>query len=565
MPVHIRLSEMRILRSSRLCLFAALAVLLASAPLPSYATNAGHGAANASAVSTFLLFVLVTLGITWLASKRTRDQDTFFAAGGAIPAWQNGFAIAGDFMSAATLLGITGLMYVAGHDAYLLSTGVMVSWPLMLMVIAERFRNLGKFTFVDVVTFRMQRSSVRLLCAVASLFVVVFYLIGQMVGAGKLIELLFGIDYIIAVCLVTALMMVYVVFGGMIATTWVQMIKAILLLSGGIFVAFLLLKRFDFDFSALLQRSVDIHPKGESLLAPGGWLKSSPAQVLTVGLTMCFGIMGLPHILMRFFTVKDAASARSSVAIATVIMGIFYVAILILGFGAVALVWGNPAFLDDSGSLVGGSNMVALHLAKTVGGEILLGYLSAVTFATILAVVAGLTLAGSAAIAHDLLGAVGKSNDNESRSQLFVTRASALAIGLLALGLGIVFESQNIAVVTTLALAIAASVNFPMLLLAMYWRNLTSSGCLIGGGITLAICVVLIVLGDGVWVQILKNEKAVFPLVYPTLITMPTGFVLIAFFSMLDKSGSAQRERERYARQLYRCETGVGATGAAQH
>ena len=517
---------------------------------------------TATAITTFLLFIVATLGITWFAAKRTKDRETFFAAGGDIPAWQNGLAIAGDFVSAATILGITGLMFFTGMDGYLLSVGVMVAWPLMMMIIAERFRNLGKFTFVDVVTYRLRQSRVRIVAAVSSILVVIFYLIGQMVGAGKLIELLFGIDYVFAIALVVLLMMCYVVFGGMIATTWVQMIKAILLVSGAVLIAVLLLSKFNFNISFLLESSVEKHPRGIGLLGSGGWLQGDLTQVLTVGLTMCFGIMGLPHILMRFFTVKNAAAARTSLSVATFIMAISYVAILIIGIGAVAIIWDNPQFLDENGNLLGGSNLVVLHVAKSVGGNILLGYMSAVAFATILAVVAGLTIAGSAAIAHDLYGAFNKAAT--PRPVFVVSRVAAFAIGLVALCLGIAFENQNIAIVTSLALAIAASVNFPLLVLSMYWKDLTSRGCIYGGGITLLICCMMIILSDGVWVQVLGNEEAVVSLIYPTVVTMPICFLLAVVFSLNDKSEVAQGERTRFSEQYFRSETGYGVSTSSQ-
>jgi cation/acetate symporter len=544
----------------RLALLMTFIIALTIVPLSQAFAQTGDTNTNTTAIITFILFVAATLAITWFAAKKTVDKESFFAAKGEIPAWQNGLAIAGDFMSAATLLGITGLMFFRGMDAYILAFGLMVAWPIMLMAVAERFRNLGKFTFVDVVTYRLKKPSVRVLAALSSILVIIFYLIGQMVGAGKLIELLFGFDYIVAVSLVTALMMLYVIFGGMIATTWVQMIKAVLLLSGGLYMSFLVLGRFDFNFSAMVDRSMAVHPLKESLIVPGGWLERDFLQILSVGLTMCFGIMGLPHVLMRFFTVKDATAARNSVAVSTLIMSAFYVAILVLGLGAVALVWGEPEFLDASGNVKGGSNLVALHLAKSIGGDVLLGYMSAVTFATVLAVVAGLTLAGSATIAHDLYSVFrSPSSDTKSGNELLVSRIAALAIGAAALLLGVLFETQNIAVVTALALAIAASVNFPILLLSMYWRGLTSNGCVIGGGIALFTSAVLIVLSDGVWVQILGNAEPIHSFIYPTVFTMPICFVSIYVFSKLDKSEIGKQEHEDFSEQFIRSETGYGA------
>ncbi len=541
-------------------------IFLINAPRPAHAqTTPDPSDLNITAIVTFLAFVFLTLVITWFAAKRIKDRKSFYVAGGGISAWQNGMAIAGDFMSAATLLGITGLMYLHGYDPYILSLGVVVSWPIMMMLIAERFRNLGRFTLVDVITYRLQDRSVRILSAIASLFVVIFYLIGQMVGAGKLIELLFGIDYLFAVSLVTALMMCYVIFGGMIATTWVQIIKAGLLLSGGILIVILMLAQFDFDFSAMLAKSAEISPHKGAYLQPGLWLKNDLFQAITVGLTMCFGIMGLPHILMRFFTVKDASAARNSVSIAAVIMAIFYIVILILGFGAVAIIWGDPRFIDESGTVVGNSNMIALHVAQAVGGNILLGYMSAVTFATILAVVAGLTLAGSAAISHDLYSIFRPKAPKEGSGSLLTTRIAAGGIGIIALILGVLFETQNIAVVTAIALAIAASINFPILILSMYWQGTTSKGYVYGGSITLAVCFVLIVLSDSVWVKILGFETALFPYIYPTFITLPLGFISIILFSILDKSATAKKEKAAFAAQYFRAETGYGVEETASH
>lgn len=520
---------------------------------------------NLFAIAIFFIFVLTTLIITWWAARLTKTKAAFFTAAGGVKPLHNALAIAGDFMSAATLLGITGLMFFRGYDAYILSFGIIVGWALMLMMIAERFRNLGRFTFVDVISYRLEGQSVRVLMALCSLVVVVFYLIGQMVGAGKLIQLLFGLDYIYAVIIVSVLMVLYVTFGGMIATTWVQMIKALLLLSGGAFISFALLAKFGFSFGALLKSAVDVHPMGQALLEPGGWLKKDPLNVWTVGLTMCFGIMGLPHILMRFFTVKNANAARKSVTYATLIMSVFYVFILIIGLGSVAIIWGHPAYYDPSGKLIGGSNMVALHTARALGGDFLFGFMSAVAFATILAVVAGLTLAASAAISHDLYTIAFKKGKADPKTELKIMKISVLAIGALSIILGVLFETQNIAVVTAFALAIAASVNFPLLLLSMYWRGLTSKGAVRGGALTFVFTLVIIILSQNVWVQVLGHEKAIFPYVYPTVFTMPAGFLLIWVFSLFDRSTQGAIERSRFEAQFFRAETGVGMDEAAKH
>lgn len=520
---------------------------------------------NVTAISIFLVFVVSTLGITWWAAKRTKSREAFYTASGGISPLQNGFAIAGDFMSAATLLGITGLMFFVGYDGFILSFAIIIGWAILLMIIAERFRNLGKFTLVDVISYRLQGNSVRILMAICSLTVIIFYLIGQMVGAGKLIELLFGLDYTYAIIIVSVLMVLYVTFGGMLATTWVQMIKAVLLLAGGTLIAFTLLSRYGFNVGKLFSASTEVHANGQAIMQPGGWLKHNPLNVVTVGLTMTFGIMGLPHILMRFFTVKDAVGARKSVAYATLIMSVFYIFILIIGLGAAAILWDNPAYYDSSGGLIGGSNMVALHAAKELGGDILFGFMSAVAFATILAVVAGLTLAGSATIAHDLYSIVLKKGDADPKTELKISRIVVLAIGALSILLGLVFEMQNIAVVTTFALALAASVNFPLLLLAMYWRGLSSRGALIGGLLTLVFTLILIVLSQNIWVDVLGNEKALITLAYPTVYSMPMGFILIWLFSLMDNSSQALRERDRFDEQYIRSETGIGAEQGGRH
>jgi len=520
---------------------------------------------NILANLVFLAFVLITFFITWQAAKKSRSREAFLTAGGNISSAQNGFALAGDFMSAATLLGITSLVFFRGVDGLVLTFPVIVGWTMALILVAEKLRNLGKFTFVDVIAYRFEGQAVRMLLVLSSLIVILFYLIGQMVGAGKLIELLFGIKYHFAVALVSAMMIVYVYFGGMIATTWVQMIKAALLLIGGALIAVLTLSVFNFDFSLLLNQAASKHSLGQAISAPGGWLEGDPVNVWTVGLTMAFGIMGLPHILMRFLTVRDGVSARLSAGYATSIIALFYVLVAIIGFGSIALIWENPEYYNASGQLLGGGNMVALHAANAVGGSALLGFMSAVAFATILAVVAGLTLSGAAAIAHDLYGVAIKRGQGDPQTELKISRISILGFGLASIILGILFEQQNIAVIVATALAIAASVNFPLLVLAIYWRGLTSRGALFGGGVTLAVSLFLIILSEGFWVQILGNPEPLFPYVYPTVFTLPLGFVLVIAFSKLDRSESSKAERGRFTQQQIRAETGLGAVDVIEH
>ena len=519
---------------------------------------------NVSAIIMFVVFVGATLCITYWASKRNKSAADYYAAGGKITGFQNGLAIAGDYMSAASFLGISALVYTSGYDGLIYSIGFLVGWPIILFLIAERLRNLGKYTFADVASYRLGQNQNRYLSACGSLVVVAFYLIAQMVGAGKLIQLLFGLDYHVAVILVGILMCLYVLFGGMLATTWVQIIKAVLLLSGATFMAVMVMKHVNFDFNSLFAEAVQVHPKGEAIMSPGGLVKD-PISAFSLGLALMFGTAGLPHILMRFFTVSDAKEARKSVLYATGFIGYFYILTFIIGFDEIINVRTNPAFKDAAGALLGGNNMAAVHLADAVGGSIFLGFISAVAFATILAVVAGLTLAGASAVSHDLYASVIKKGKANDKDEMRVSKITTIALGVLAIGLGILFESQNIAFMVGLAFSIAASCNFPVLLLSMYWKNLTTRGAMIGGWLGLVSAVGLMVLGPTIWVQILHHEKAIFPYEYPALFSMIIAFVGIWFFSITDKSKSAEKERALFFPQFVRSQTGLGASGAVSH
>ena len=379
-----------------------IAGLLATSPLFAAALEgqAQKQPLNVTAIVMFFAFVTMTLGITYWAAKRTRSRSDFYTAGGGITGFQNGLAIAGDYMSAASFLGISALVFGSGFDGLIYSIGFLVGWPVIMFLIAERLRNLGKFTFADVASYRLQQRPIRVLSASGTLVTVAFYLIAQMVGAGQLIKLLFGLDYNIAVIIVGVLMIVYVTFGGMLATTWVQIIKAVLLLGGASFMAFMVMAKVGFSFDSLFESAVSAHKDGEAIMAPGKFVKD-PISAVSLGIALMFGTAGLPHILMRFFTVKDAVEARKSVLFATGFIGYFYILTFIIGFGAIVLVGTNALYLDGAG-LRGGSNMAAVHLAHAVGGDMFLGFISAVAFATILAVVAGLTLSGAAAVSHDV-------------------------------------------------------------------------------------------------------------------------------------------------------------------
>ncbi|KAA0969175.1 cation acetate symporter [Pseudomonas sp. ANT_H12B] len=519
---------------------------------------------NVSAILMFVAFVGLTLCITYWASKRNNSAADYYAAGGKITGFQNGLAIAGDYMSAASFLGISALVFTSGYDGLIYSIGFLVGWPIILFLIAERLRNLGKYTFADVASYRLGQTQIRTLSACGSLVVVAFYLIAQMVGAGKLIQLLFGLDYYVAVILVGILMCMYVLFGGMLATTWVQIIKAVLLLSGASFMALMVMKHVNFDFNVLFSEAIKVHAKGEAIMSPGGLVKD-PISAFSLGLALMFGTAGLPHILMRFFTVSDAKEARKSVLYATGFIGYFYILTFIIGFGAILLVSTNPAFKDAAGALLGGNNMAAVHLANAVGGSVFLGFISAVAFATILAVVAGLTLAGATAVSHDLYASVIKKGKANDKDEIRVSKITTVCLGVLAIGLGILFESQNIAFMVGLAFSIAASCNFPVLLLSMYWKKLTTRGAMIGGWLGLISAVGLMVLGPTIWVQILHNEKAIFPYEYPALFSMAIAFIGIWFFSITDKSKAADNERALFFPQFVRSQTGLGASGAVSH
>lgn len=520
---------------------------------------------NITAIVMFSIFVLATLFITWWAANRTKTTKDFYAAGGGISGLQNGTAIAGDFMSAASFLGISGLVFASGFDGLIYSIGFLVGWPIILFLLAERLRNLGKYTFADAVSYRLSAIPIRSLSACGTLAVVALYIIAQLVGAGKLIQVLFGLNYPTAVITVGSLMIIYVTFGGMLATTWVQIIKAILLLFGASFMALMVLLKMDFSFENLFQTAINLHDKGESIMSPGG-LVSDPISAISLGLALIFGTAGLPHILMRFFTVPDAKEARKSVFYATGFIGYFYILTFIIGFGAIVMLTNNPNFIDQvSGEVVGGNNMAAVHLAEAVGGDLFLGFISAVAFATILAVVSGLTLSGASAISHDLYASVIKKGNANGDDEVKVSRIATISIGVIAIGLGIIFEKQNVAYMVGLAFAIAASVNFPILFLSMYWSKLTTKGAFIGGLVGLVTAVTCMILGPTIWVGILGNEEAIFPYKYPALFSMTAAFVTIIVISKLDNSENAQKEQESFKWQYVRSQTGLGADTAAEH
>ena len=549
----------------RLCLWMLAALLPFSALAADAITGAvQRQAVNYQAIVMFVIFVGATLGITYWASKRTRSRSDYYTAGGNITGFQNGLAMAGDFMSAASFLGISALVYTSGYDGLIYSLGFLVGWPMILFLIAERLRNLGRYTFADVASYRLKQKPIRTLSACGSLVVVALYLIAQMVGAGKLIQLLFGLNYHVAVVLVGILMVMYVLFGGMLATTWVQIIKAVLLLFGATFMAVMVMKTTGFSFNTLFTEAMAVHPKGIAIMQPGGLVKD-PISALSLGLGLMFGTAGLPHILMRFFTVADAKEARKSVFWATGFMGYFYFLTFIIGFGAILLVGANPALKDASGALIGGTNMAAVHLANAVGGSTFLGFISAVAFATILAVVAGLTLAGASAVSHDLYASVYRKGQASERDELRVSKITVLVLGVVAIALGILFEKQNIAFMVGLAFSIAASCNFPIILLSMYWSKLTTRGAMVGGWLGLITAVVLMILGPTVWVQVLGHAKPIYPYEYPALFSMAIAFIGTWLFSVTDHSQQGAEERSRFRMQFIRSQTGSGIDQGRAH
>jgi cation/acetate symporter len=495
--------------------------------------NTELGQTSGIALFFFMLFVGVTLAITWWAARRTKTTSQFYAAGHSITGFQNGLALAGDYMSAASFLGIAGLVALSGFDGLIYSTGWLVGWPVVLFLIAEPLRNLGKYTFADVVAYRMKQRPVRIASAVGTLATVVFYLIAQMVGAGNLIRLMFGLSYEAAIVAVGVVMLAYVLFGGMIATTWVQIVKAVLLLGGACILAVLVLAKFSMNPATLFAAAAERY--GAGVLQPGR-LVTNPWDAISLGLALMFGTAGLPHILMRFYTVPDARSARVSVFYATAFIGFFYLLTFVLGFGAMVLVGQDAIRAIDRGG-----NMAAPLLAEAVGGTAFLGFIAAVAFATILAVVAGLTLSGAAALSHDLWVNVVRHGEASEHEQLRVARLSTVVLGAMAIALGITFKGQNVAFMVGLAFAIAASANFPALFLSMFWRGFSTAGAVASMVVGTASAVLLIYLSPTVQMDVLHHESAVFPLRNPGLITVPLSFLVGGVASLVWPDAEAAR------------------------
>jgi cation/acetate symporter len=528
---------------------------------------------NWHAITMFLIFVAITLGITYWASTRTKTASDFYAAGRGITGLQNGMAIAGDFMSAASFLGITALVYFNGFYGLIFSVGWLVGWPIILFLIAERLRNLGKYTYADVVSFRLQQGPVRTMAAISSLIVVIWYLIGQAVGAGQLLHTLVPqISYRESIVAVGALIIIYVTFGGMKATTWVQIIKAGLLLGGATLMALGVMAHENFSFAKLFSDAVAIHPKHLEIMRSVVKIgeKANPIESISLGMTLMFGTAGLPHILMRFFTVTDSKAARKSVLYGTSFIGFFYILTFIIGFGAIVMVANNPVYVANLAKsildLKGGGNMPAVYLSHAIGGDLFLGFIAAVAFATILAVVSGLTLAGASALSHDLYASVIMKGRATDKQEVWVSKMCVIGLGVLAVILGIVFEKQNVAYIVALTFSIAACTNFPILVLSIFWRGLTTRGAVLGGYTGILGSIGLLIIGPTIWTKILAMGPALFPYDFPTFVVLPVVLIVAYVASVTDKSPSADKERAAYDAQLIRAETGLGAeAGAVSH
>jgi cation/acetate symporter len=460
------------------------------------------------AILFFVIFIILTLGITYWAAKKTKTTSEFYAAGRSVTGFQNGLALAGDYMSAASFLGIAGMVALNGYDGMIYATGWLVGWPALMFLIAEPLRNLGKYTFADVVAFRLKQKPIRVAAAIGSILTVLAYTIAQMVGSGNLIKLMFNIPYETAEIIVGVVMLIYVLFGGMLATTWVQIIKACLLLGGVTLLTLLALSKFGFNPATLYAEVQKMY--GSKMLEPGG-LVTNPLDAFSLGLALMLGLLGLPHILMRFYTVPDAKEARKSVIYATSFIGYFYIIIPLVGFSASVLLSKNGVTGKEFISSVDkGGNMAALLLAQELAGAPFMGFIAAVAFATILAVVAGLTLAAASTMAHDIYVNVIKHGHADEKEQVKVARTATVIFGVVAIALGILFKGQNVAFMVGLAFAIAASGNFPALLLSILWKKFSTAGAVASIIIGALTATILIILSPTVWVDVFHaKEKSV--------------------------------------------------------
>jgi len=527
---------------------------------------------NETEIQTLIMFgviVLVTLAITFWASRRTRTTTEFYAAGRQISGFQNGIAVAGDYMSAASFLGIAGLIALNGFDGFMYSVGWLMAYLTVLLLVAEPLRNIGKFTMADVLAFRLRKKSVRAVAAISTLVVTLAYMLAQMVGAGFIVNLLIPqIDLSLAIITVGILMVVYVIFGGMLATTWVQIVKAVLLMGGTIILSIMVLAHFNFSFTGFFDAIAQVtktYCESGTLAADGATCSNGTAPItknftqpgisyhgpygalnlISLGLALILGTAGLPHILMRFYTVPSAQAARTSVVWATIIIGAFYILTTFLGFGAATLVGAENIGTQD--------NLAAPLLALELGGSLFLAFIAAVAFATILAVVAGLTIAGASAFAHDIWLNVIRGGKEDEREQVVVARITAGAIGVLAILLGVALQSLNVAFLVGLAFAIAASANVPAILLSLFWKRFNTTGMIAGMLTGLISSVVLIALSSSV-----LGANAIFPLTNPGIVSIPLGFIAAVVGSLVTREEDAEAT---FNETRVRATLGLGAEG----
>ncbi len=516
-------------------------------------------AGDKTALFMFLAFVVATLVITYFSARKSAGASAYFAAGRRITGWQNGLAVAGDYMSAASFLGIAGMIAFNGYDGFMYSVGFLVAYLTVLFIVAEPLRNAGKYTMADVLAYRLKPRPVRAAASLSTLTVSVFYMIAQMVGAGTLVrQLIPGVSYEVAVVGVGILMVIYVVFGGMLATTWVQIIKAILLMSGSIFLSILVLAKFDFDIGKFFTSLTAISSTGENgetitrnFLTPG-LLFHNPWDQISLGMALVFGTAGLPHILIRFYTVPDAKTARASVVWAMLIIGLFYIMTTFFGFGAASLL--GPDYLKAHG----GTNMAAPQLAYELGGEIFFAFISAVAFATILAVVAGLTISASTSFAHDFFtNVIHHGKEQRPGEEVKVARITAFIVGAAAIGIAILLgPTVNVAFLVGLAFAVAASANLPVIVFSIFWKRFTTTGAVSGLLVGLVSSIVLILLSPDFM------KSAWFPLKNPAIISIPLGFLGAFLGTFLSREPSAEK---LFSELKVRANTGLGAEKASGH
>ena len=507
----------------------------------------------------FLAFVAATLGITWYSARKSSGASAYFAAGRRITGWQNGLAVAGDYMSAASFLGIAGMIAMNGYDGFMYSVGFLVAYLTVLFIVAEPLRNAGKYTMADVLAYRLKPRPVRAAASLSTLTVSLFYMIAQMVGAGVLVrQLIPGVSYEFAVIGVGILMVVYVVFGGMLATTWVQIIKAVLLMAGSFLLTFLVLQRYDFDIgkffsslTAISSTTADGQTVTRNFLTPGLIFKN-PWDQISLGMALLLGTAGLPHILIRFYTVPDAKTARASVVWAMLIIGLFYIMTTFFGFGAASLL--GPDHIAANG----GTNMAAPELARFLGGEIFFAFICAVAFATILAVVAGLTISASTSFAHDFFAnVVHHGKEQKPGEEVRVARITAFVVGALSIVIAIILgPSVNVAFLVGLAFAVAASANLPVMIFSLYWKRFNTAGAVTGLLVGLASSIVLIAVSP----DFMKDP--LFPLKNPALISVPLGFLAAWLGTILSKE---KPDEDKFTELMVRANTGLGAEKASAH